>query len=384
MFEIVKYFEYNNKKIQMGNETSTTQQIQPVLNSNEDETSLPPINLDRVEIPCMFFSWVSYAESSYKISDWLVGQKFSATEGYSRLEGFSEWIVTSEFLRDERLEHIHALVCHSDERKQAIVAFRGTELNITERWEQTLNDWVYGCFDSALIEWNKEETKCGRVHAGFLKHYKSIAEQVQSQLVSYFENGFTVIFTGHSQGGALATLAVTDAIQRNLQYKYQAHLITFGAPNIGDQEYVNYFKCLIRPSQVTHYITSYPYPFDARDIVTTVPPESWGYRQVNGTKKFISASKKHFGNPNPIKNVEYQGPRKVLRPIGCHYQQTYMDGLLYNEISDTPFVITVMAKMKLKQQETYDNWKDMQNMLNTNTRSMKDTFKDWKSKYTPK
>lgn len=71
-----------------------------------------------------------------------------------------------------------------------------------------------------------------------------------------------VCFTGHSLGGAIAQLAF--ALYRKFPCSKQAFLITFGAPRIGDQKFVNAFS-KINPLHYTNIV-------NVQDPVPELPP----------------------------------------------------------------------------------------------------------------
>jgi hypothetical protein len=89
------------------------------------------------------------------------------------------------------------------------------------------------------------------------------------------------------------------------------YLITFGSPQVGDEKFIKYFKSVIPPLQVTHYITSYPSVIDLRDMVANVPPKQLGYRRLEGMIYYIKGNLKYAGNPTPIKGIEYVGPAGI-------------------------------------------------------------------------
>jgi len=47
-----------------------------------------------------------------------------------------------------------------------------------------------------------------------------------------------MIVTGHSLGGAIATLAVAELISKGIQVD---NLYTFGSPRVGDSNFISWF-----------------------------------------------------------------------------------------------------------------------------------------------
>ena len=109
--------------------------------------------------------------------------------------------------------NVHGYVGWDDERRAAVVAFRGTEPSSLENWLENL--------DASHATW--EIGACGyrrafRVHAGFLDAYASVRDVIFDALRSISaarrlgkpSEPLPVALTGHSLGGALATLAAFE------------------------------------------------------------------------------------------------------------------------------------------------------------------------------
>jgi hypothetical protein len=79
--------------------------------------------------------------------------------------------------------------------------------------------------------------------------------------------GGRILYTGHSLGAALATLAA--ALHR------PAYLYTFGSPRVGDAEFA-----------ASMYGIDHARYVDCCDLVAKVPPETVGYLHV-GTLRYI-------------------------------------------------------------------------------------------------
>lgn len=101
----------------------------------------------------------------------------------------------------------------------------------------------------------------GMVHWGFEKALQSIWPQVQEWLAAN-ASPQPPVFSGHSLGAALATLAAARVTN--------AELITFGSPRVGNEEFAASFAGRV----VRRYV-------DCCDGVTLVPLETgWGYKHV--------------------------------------------------------------------------------------------------------
>ncbi len=100
----------------------------------------------------------------------------------------------------------------------------------------------------------------GRVHAGFLKAFKDVSDQLDALLAAKAP-GQKIWLTGHSLGGALATLAAAHLGSSVVQ-----GLATYGCPRVGDAAFAS-----VLPQQ------SYDRFVHRDDWVPTVPPELFGY-----------------------------------------------------------------------------------------------------------
>jgi hypothetical protein len=145
----------------------------------------------------------------------------------------------------------HAFVAvrkdQQDKEDVAVLVFRGTDSDDPTDFGDDA--------DLILKEWEKG----GRVHCGFAGALKQIQAEIEPVLRTLQAR---TIFTGHSLGAALATLAAS-------LYTPDA-LYTFGSPRVGDQAFVNTVKGI---GTLRRYV-------DCCDIVTRIPPEPLFYEHV--------------------------------------------------------------------------------------------------------
>ena len=107
------------------------------------------------------------------------------------------------------------------------VAFRGTELDV--------NDIITDLsFSRAPLNVVGEGTVDDAVHAGFLAAYRAVRSQLLAVIAGHEREGGTrIYFTGHSLGGALATIASIDLVDELTAKGYERTEVvtyTFGAP----------------------------------------------------------------------------------------------------------------------------------------------------------
>jgi len=146
---------------------------------------------------------------------------------------------------------------YHDSRKEIIVSFRGTAPTSIANW---IADIEYLQSDGG---YNGVSAK---VHDGFLRSYQAVAGNVLSEimnLTSQFPD-YDLILTGHSLGGAQATLLAMDLAYNH--GKKDAYLITFGCPRVGNADFATAFNNVYggRSWRVTH----------GNDLVPHVPLEN--------------------------------------------------------------------------------------------------------------
>jgi triacylglycerol lipase len=161
-----------------------------------------------------------------------------------------------------------------------LVAFRGTEAD-------SIRDMITDA-RFALVQWDKLDE---RVHDGF----RDGLDRVWCQLLAAIEPlaDRPIWFTGHSLGGALATLAA-DRFVRERAHNGLGDLggvYTFGSPLVGDRRFVDGFNNRVADR-------SFRFVND-QDAVTRVPPPLIGYRHVN-TEHFLGANDPSLSLSEPL------------------------------------------------------------------------------------
>uniref|UniRef100_A0A0E0D0J8 Fungal lipase-type domain-containing protein n=2 Tax=Oryza meridionalis TaxID=40149 RepID=A0A0E0D0J8_9ORYZ len=138
-----------------------------------------------------------------------------------------------------------------------IVSIRGTQENSVQNW---IKDMLWKQFDL-----NYPDMPDAKVHTGFYSSYNNtllrpaIANAVHKARKLYGD--ISIIVTGHSMGGALASFCALDlAITHGGNNVY---LMTFGQPRVGNTAFASYFaKYVPNTIRVTH----------EHDIVPHLPP----------------------------------------------------------------------------------------------------------------
>ncbi|NUU62041.1 lipase family protein [Paenibacillus agri] len=133
--------------------------------------------------------------------------------------------------------------------QEIIVAFRGTI---------STTNWISNAMAMQIKpDFIKEDCL---THRGFTNIYSSAREGILSTLGRLSPEKILYI-TGHSLGGALATLCAID-VAANTNHT-SPNLFTYGSPRVGDPEFVKAFTKYVRKSSRIANIF---------DLVTYVPP----------------------------------------------------------------------------------------------------------------
>ena len=146
----------------------------------------------------------------------------------------------------------------SDDRA-AYLVFRGTKLHLDsgELFRRTVQAWLAN-LDFAQVE----ERGVGRVHRGYARELDSLGPRLAEMVRDHALGGKPVYVTGHSAGGALATLAARRLHEAGAEVRAA---VVFSAPRVGDRAFA----------------TSYPVPLlrieHRHDLIPHLPlPPSLG------------------------------------------------------------------------------------------------------------
>jgi triacylglycerol lipase len=168
-----------------------------------------------------------------------------------------------------RISDTQGYIIGNDET--VILAFRGTEKN--------MRDWATD------LKFIKHEGPFGGVHGGFNSAFNSVVITLTQGLVELHDKKQKLWITGHSLGGALATLAVASLTEIGTEVFCS---YTFGSPRVGDEDFATQFKQKV--GDRVHRLVN------GNDIVPRVPPQVTGFKHVG---KEVLFDEKGQINPNP-------------------------------------------------------------------------------------
>ncbi|KAJ1945466.1 hypothetical protein FBU59_002297 [Linderina macrospora] len=127
----------------------------------------------------------------------------------------------------------YGFVAHRSSSKEIIVSFRGSTV---------LMDWIQD-FSFLPVAWPKS-IEGSKVHNGFLSGYTSAADGIKKTLQDLTAKypDYKIVVTGHSLGGAVATVATTDLLISHPEWKSKMELYTYGEPRVGNPVFANWLS----------------------------------------------------------------------------------------------------------------------------------------------
>lgn len=163
---------------------------------------------------------------------------------------------------------------------QGFVLFNSGELIVSFRGTQQLQDWLtdFNAFHM-IYPYDNLDTKI-MVHRGFMMAYLSVRKIIHCLVDNYSKSIKTITCTGHSLGGALATLCAVD-MQYNFKYPVQCY--ASGNPMVGNKYFVKSYDRRV-PNTTRTYMRKDPVPY--------LPPKWFEKQTYEGYT--------HCGNGIPI------------------------------------------------------------------------------------
>lgn len=162
-----------------------------------------------------------------------------------------------------------------------------------------------------------------KVHWGFLRQFRTIESQVRDHITRYLEedsstnpNPKKIIFSGHSLGGALGTLA---SVQFGLENpNVPITCITFGSPRVGNSSFATMFDRCVQHS----------YRYVNEDDPVPMGPTPLRFRHVKGGQwiedDMLLTQKPWMRSVTFIKNLLLSVFGITHNPIGDHSCSKYL------------------------------------------------------------
>jgi predicted lipase len=165
---------------------------------------------------------------------------------------------------------------------------------IVLRGTQTPREWIAN-LQTSQVDYSQAGVQQGRIHRGFSRLYGKLSQQIL-QAAQRFSSAPTYV-TGHSLGGALATLAAADLAANATRLKGQIQLYSYASPRVGDSAFARFYLSLVPNSYRV---------VNLADMVPEVPPsiiKGLEFQHVGQLWSFLA----YTGNISPSHStISYQ------------------------------------------------------------------------------
>lgn len=298
----------------------------------QEEQGLSVLGSNRTEIAGFsqekLLEIIDFVKIGYYVSDYnLNNKKFSELEKRSykvpaklKEEGYK--IVQFDNVNDGK-QYRHA----------GYVFIKDNEITIVYRGSRNLFDYITDiripliCAPELLPEG-------GKIHSGFYSLFKDSWESVYKILKGYANDqqleikDFKINLTGHSMGGAIATIAALFLSVR--EGAEDLHVATFASPRVFDSAAAEVYEERLEKKTIRVVNQS--------DFIPSLPLGSMGYKHV-GEQLRISSSSSLYAHPldvyrNLIANLE-PDQFKSDNSVSIYYYLSYLVTVLYN-VSTVP------------------------------------------------
>ncbi|KAL4914460.1 Alpha/Beta hydrolase protein [Aspergillus aurantiobrunneus] len=227
------------------------------------------------------------------------GDKLACETGNCPTVEAAETITLAEFYEENEYGDVAGFLAADTTNELLVVSFRGS---------RTIDTWVAN-LDFGLEAVDDLCSGC-EVHGGFWKAWQVVADTlttgIEDALTTYPD--YTVVFTGHSFGGALATLGATQL--RNAGYSIE--LYPYGSPRVGNEALAQYITDQGSIYRVTH----------TNDIVPRLPPMAFNFSHPS-PEYWITSGNDVTPSTTDIQVIEGVGSRdgnagEVLKLVTPH------------------------------------------------------------------
>jgi hypothetical protein len=194
-------------------------------------------------------------------------------------------------LIENKNKSLRAVIMFCKHLQNLVIIFRGTQT-----FENYKTDAKFILKDMGTI------CKGCKIHSGFISAYEEISNQVLEKYESLRKRykGYKTILTGHSMGGALATIASVYLKKEGLDFD----LYTFGSPRVGNQEFAEFVNNILKGNnfRVTF----------KEDPVAVVPPRFIGYHHAGTEIHFYDHMEYHVFYKNWDRSASMKLPYQKI------------------------------------------------------------------------
>lgn len=292
-------------------------ELEPITYRKREPPSLkgvtPDLNVNcfvmQTHVTMFNFAWLVYYWDTPKVED------FKLTQDVFKF-------TVAQFIKD-RPTDTHVLVVDGEDR--IVIAFKGTtstknlrtDINMFYSNARSLLPTMLGAEDEAGDAAARENPllhskawRWSKVHKGFAVAYAAVAPMLLSTVKRLQEERRRPVFiTGHSLGGALATICSLDLNLRLGITRREVFVSTFGAPRVGNRQFSSLYNDIV---PIHWRIVVGP------DVVAKLPKV--GFTHV-GKKVLITVDGDLFIDPNSLELNLWSGD---VASILYHRKASYL------------------------------------------------------------
>lgn len=246
-----------------------TQKKKPIKQAKLANTPLSPIwkpTLDDAEMT-KYTRMAMWSAASYCSQDSIV-----AWDCGPRCDGLTANTNVALYFKSAITDTVGFIAIYSDldaQEDQIVITFRGSV-----SWTNWVEDMR---FVKEPSPWPNKDYPSARVHSGFLDSYSDIATTIRSSIMVLTKRFPTakIIITGHSLGGAVATLCASD-LKFHLGRDYKIELVTYHSPRVGNEQFAGFMAFIFDTEKVDPAVGNYmTRRFTNRDDPLCHLPPSW-------------------------------------------------------------------------------------------------------------
>jgi len=193
----------------------------------------------------LMYSYAAYCPSA-KISAWNCGQWCSSVSGFVVTDVVSDSL-TSTF---------------------AYIGYKGSVVEVVFRGSTDITNWILNLNVFTPISF--PGVSGAKVHGGFWASYITVKDTLTAKVLALAtaRRATSIVFTGHSLGGALATLTAAQFYSRTT---IPITVYTFGSPRVGNAAFSSFYNSVV-PNTFRNTYKS--------DIVVHLPPTNMDFLHV--------------------------------------------------------------------------------------------------------
>ncbi|KAF8305292.1 putative lipase [Trypanosoma cruzi] len=201
---------------------------------------------------------------------------YYAKAAYCKAEAISSWTCVS-CASNPGMQKVRVFT-NAKHSTQAFVGVNDSMIVVSFRGTRDINNWLHN-LDFIPVPYIRDGCVGCLVHAGFHCELESLWAEMRGYLQELVAGkGIEgILITGHSLGGAMATIAAANLMSQNPLFPsaLKVLLYTFGQPRVGNEPFVSWLLAsFCRGGHESYRVTH------KRDPVPHVPPMFVGYLHV--------------------------------------------------------------------------------------------------------